>query len=84
MSKPSWLDKRDGFITIDLRFVTADMQPALRYQADKTPVGGGVHVVHKHEPQEAYDIFDERGFERTTVWVSDEEVHAYFYRPEAS
>jgi len=75
-----WLKRKDEFLTIDRRGVTADMLPAILFSARKAKVGGGLHVIQEFEPKELYGPLEELGFEYKLIRVSDNEYQVYFHR----
>ncbi len=75
-----WIHRKDEFLTIDLRAVTADMLPSLLTRAQAVALGAGLHIIQRYEPLEYYTPLKELGFEYQLIKVSDQEYHVYFHR----
>ncbi len=80
MSYEAWKDKVKDFALRDVRGVTENFFLDLKSQAEKTAVGGGMHIVQTFEPIPLYEVMGQLGFEYHTEQVASNEWHVYFYR----
>lgn len=78
-----WLERKDAFLTMDLRRVHIDMRPTILAKARTLKVGEGLHLIDTQEPTDlCYELAD-LGFEFRSIRAADDEVHIYLHRGEA-
>ncbi len=82
MAYKDWQDKKESFMTVDVRKLHGNFFPGLRKKAASLEAGEGLEIIQTFEPYPLYDALGELGFEYHTEQRGENEYHVWFYRSE--